>query len=189
MFDHSDIDLLKNKAWILHKNEVLVQVEKQLYQAANNLQATNVYQAFKSKFPELKNIPKVNRGENLRGLPYRLLDFPVYFDKDNVLAFRLLFWWGNQIHFILHLKGKYLNAVGKSQLKILLEQDSNLKYRNAGEEWSFDYKSYETNTDLISSAPFLQICKQYPIEDLNKVDEILKNDFSELSSLFNDIGD
>lgn len=184
MFDHSDIDLLKNKAWILHKNKVLEEIENQLYQAAKNLQETESYQSFKSKFPELKNIPKVNRGENLEGLPYRLLDFPVYFDKENILAFRLLFWWGRPIHFILHLKGKYLDAVDQRQLKTLFEQDSNLKYRNSGEEWSFDYQSFQSDTDLASDASFLQICKQYPIESLNEIEAILKGNFKNWSELF-----
>src|SRR4051794_13074066 len=39
--------------------------------------------------------PKTSRGENYRGLPYVILDFPRQFTKVDVLAVRSFFWWGN----------------------------------------------------------------------------------------------
>jgi hypothetical protein len=53
--------------------------------------------------------PKVSRGENYRGLPWVMLDYPRVFGREDVLAIRTMFWWGNGFNVTLHLKGKYLN--------------------------------------------------------------------------------
>ena len=51
--------------------------------------------------------PKISRGENYKGLPYLVLDYPAVFDKENILAFRTMFWWGNFFSITLHLQGSY----------------------------------------------------------------------------------
>jgi hypothetical protein len=51
--------------------------------------------------------PKISRGENYKGLPYLVLDYPAVFDKENILAFRTMFWWGNFFSITLHLQGTY----------------------------------------------------------------------------------
>jgi len=51
--------------------------------------------------------PKISRGENYRGLPWVMLDYPRYFGKEKVFAIRTLFWWGHAFSVTLHLKGGY----------------------------------------------------------------------------------
>ncbi|HVU98661.1 MAG TPA: hypothetical protein VHE34_25740 [Puia sp.] len=51
--------------------------------------------------------PKISRGENYRGLPWVMLDYPRYFGKEEVFAIRTLFWWGHAFSVTLHLKGGY----------------------------------------------------------------------------------
>ena len=65
----------------------------------------------KIKFPAEvdASMGKIFRGENYRGLPYLILDYPKYFSKENVFAFRTLFWWGNFFSCTLHLQGKPLD--------------------------------------------------------------------------------
>ena len=38
---------------------------------------------------------KISRGENYRGLPYLILDYPAYFSQKDIFAFRTMFWWGH----------------------------------------------------------------------------------------------
>ena len=62
-------------------------------------------------YPQLLKISppaKLSKGENLNGLPYRVMDFPRIFKQEDVFAIRTLVWWGKQISVTLHLKGKYL---------------------------------------------------------------------------------
>lgn len=51
--------------------------------------------------------PKIARGENYRGLPFVMLDYPRLFSNQHVMAVRTHFWWGNYISVVLHLKGMY----------------------------------------------------------------------------------
>lgn len=54
--------------------------------------------------------PKVSRGENYRGLPWVMLDFPRVFGREDVFAIRTMCWWGHGFNVTLHLKGVYLRA-------------------------------------------------------------------------------
>ena len=55
--------------------------------------------------------PKISRGENYRGLPWVMLDYPRIFGREDVLAIRTMFWWGHAFSVTLHLKGKYLQRM------------------------------------------------------------------------------
>ena len=51
--------------------------------------------------------PKISKGENYRGLPWVMLDYPRFFGREDVFAIRTMFWWGHAFSTTLHLKGKY----------------------------------------------------------------------------------
>ena len=51
--------------------------------------------------------PKISRGENYRGLPWVMLDYPRFFGREDVFAIRTMFWWGHAFSVTLHLKGRY----------------------------------------------------------------------------------
>ncbi len=57
---------------------------------------------------------KISRGENYRGFPYLVLDYPRNFEKQNVFAFRSMFWWGNFFSYTIQISGRYLEAVPAS---------------------------------------------------------------------------
>jgi hypothetical protein len=50
---------------------------------------------------------KISKGENYKGLPYLMLDYPRLFEQDNIFAIRTMFWWGNFFSVTLHLSGAY----------------------------------------------------------------------------------
>src|SRR5687768_3160639 len=64
--------------------------------------------------PVKKLSPKIARGENYEGLPYVMLDYPRYFSRENILAIRTFFWWGNFFSVTLQLKGVYLRQYAPS---------------------------------------------------------------------------
>src|SRR5450631_2869683 len=55
----------------------------------------------------LETPPRISKGENYKGLPWVVLDYPRAFGRLDVLAVRTLFWWGNYFSVTLHLKGVY----------------------------------------------------------------------------------
>lgn len=102
-----EIALLQNREWILTKNNILEKVTQLLALLQQDYQII-VHSNSKSLLPELVNSsPKISRGENYEGLPYRVLDYPAVFQRDNIIAIRTMFWWGNFFSTTLHLSGKY----------------------------------------------------------------------------------
>lgn len=52
--------------------------------------------------------PKISKGENYRGLPYWVLDYPADFGQESILAYRTICRWGYEFSFTLQLSGEYL---------------------------------------------------------------------------------
>ncbi|MBA3901915.1 MAG: hypothetical protein H0X62_17220 [Bacteroidetes bacterium] len=73
---------------------------------------------------------KISKGENYKGLPYVILDYPAYYTKEDVFAFRAMFWWGNHLSFSFHLQGMPLLRL-KEQLKEKLLNNPNSNFYTA----------------------------------------------------------
>ena len=69
---------------------------------------------------------KIFRGENYKGFPYIVLDYPRSFNSKSVFAFRSMFWWGNGFSFTIHLQGEAL----EEQRAHLLSNWKNLKNKS-----------------------------------------------------------
>jgi len=72
----------------------------------------------------LKASPKIYKGENYRGLPYVMLDYPRYFTRDDAFSIRCLFWWGNFFSITLHLSGKNLEKYSDKIYKSLSQENN-----------------------------------------------------------------
>lgn len=53
------------------------------------------------------NAGKISRGENYKGLPWLVLDYPRLFGNPDIFAIRSFFWWGNFYSSTLHLAGSH----------------------------------------------------------------------------------
>jgi hypothetical protein len=108
-----EIRLMTDPGWILTKNSIIVKIVelfaglseeyRSVWEGGNDPRARPALlgsAAFASS-------PKISKGENYRGLPYVMLDYPRLFGKEDVLAIRTMFWWGHAFSTTLHLKGRY----------------------------------------------------------------------------------
>jgi hypothetical protein len=132
--------------------------------------------------------PKISKGEQYQGLPYVMLDYPRLFSKDDVLAVRTFFWWGNFFSITLHLKGKYQ----KNSIEPLLKNFETLKENNfyvstTSNEWehhpvignflklkNLDSTAFET---LATEHPFLKISKTFPLNLWENSIPLLQQEF------------
>ena len=93
--------------FILTKNAILEKVKDLLLELQekqeNFLHHPQLFTAADYK----KKSPKISKGENYKGLPYLMLDYPRIFDNFTIFAIRTMFWWGNFFSVTLHLSGKY----------------------------------------------------------------------------------
>jgi hypothetical protein len=102
-----EMDLLNNSDWILTKNGIVKKARRLLESVQENI--IDYGNQHPGIFPnEVMAIPpKISKGENYKGLPWLMLDYPRYFHKENFCAIRTMFWWGNFFSTTLHLSGKY----------------------------------------------------------------------------------
>jgi hypothetical protein len=105
-----EMRLVTDPGWILTKNSIIVKVV-QLF-AGLSEQYRRVWEggalhgARAGRWNDPAG-PKISKGENYKGLPYVMLDYPRLFGKEDVLAIRTMFWWGHAFTTTLHLKGCY----------------------------------------------------------------------------------
>lgn len=104
-------ELVRNAEWILTKNSIMQKVKWMLEGVQPALE--QVVGKYSNRLPAevLQPLFKISRGENYRGLPYMILDYPRYFKPEDIFAVRTLFWWGHYFSITLHLSGKYKEEV------------------------------------------------------------------------------
>jgi len=169
-FSKSEIELILNQAIIQEKLLVLKKITELLQQLG--------FDAEKQIDPFLDTKkPKVSKGENLNGYPFRVLDYPRIFTEKNVFAFRTLFWWGNFVSFTLHLKGTFLNENYKKLAQLTHRYPCSLYLSTDGNEWSHDINEknyFKLNAKSLSQitikeSSFLKIVQQEPISQINNI--------------------
>lgn len=105
--DH-ELHILQDTDFLLTKARALSKVEALLSRTRDALEAVVADSAL--SFPHSATLAggKIARGENYRGLPYRVLDQPALLTAGDVFAFRTMFWWGHFFSATLHLQGPSL---------------------------------------------------------------------------------
>ena len=138
--------------------------------------------------------PKISKGENYKGLPYVVLDFPRLFTSDHVLAMRTHFWWGNYFSVTLHLKGQYCKMKQERLMEgfEMLAETGHLLCVDE-DEWQHEIREpfyiqlrsmgYEKYQHSITSSSFIKIAKPFPLQEWNHISGLLKEEQQILAKL------
>lgn len=161
----AEIGLFANADIILTKNHILQQTKLLLEALLQQMQQkqTQLWQG-ESLFNQP---PKVSRGENYRGLPYLVLDYPREFGSRDIFAIRSLFWWGHFFSSTLHLSGIYRERFQSRLLQarpILAKRDY---FIHAGEDpWAHHFENGNyLSIKALSPEQFSAFChRQAPIK-------------------------
>lgn len=149
LFNNAGVILTKNT--ILQKTVALLAgVQEQLSQADNRfIPATS---------------PKISKGENYRGLPYVVLDYPRIANEENLLFIRSMFWWGHFFSSTLQLAGTHK----KMHLEKIAAAYEGLAARDLyigthQDPWQhhFEESNYK-KIAAVSKAEFLLLLQQQP---------------------------
>ncbi|MCK5457888.1 MAG: hypothetical protein KAI45_12235, partial [Melioribacteraceae bacterium] len=121
-----ELSMIKNTDFLITKINIISEIENLLGATKNRL--IELVENENIKFLPEQDLMKgrVFKGEYYRELPFVTLDFPSTFEKENVFAYRTMFWWGNFFSGTLHLQGEYLElhrAKLLSNFDMLLHQD------------------------------------------------------------------
>lgn len=145
----NEMELVTNAEIILTKNRI-IEKTKLLLESVQEEMISYIKTRTHPLPGEIIEIPpKISKGENYNGLPYLILDYPRYFEKENACAIRTMFWWGHFFSITLHLSGKYKKMF---QQKIISSYASFAKENyficTNKDEWEHHFE--ETNYSLIT---------------------------------------
>lgn len=193
----TETELVQNAGIILTKNEILRKVGWLLGEVAA-LQQLYLQQELRP-LPAgvLQSTPKISRGENYRGLPYQVLDYPRIFDKENILAVRSLFWWGHFFSVTLQLSGHYKSAIEQSLIRAYaqwVKHDFYCCVQDDPWEHHFEetnYRAVNTMTEaafaaLVEEKPFIKLAVKIPLLPWEEVPPRMLDAFRRLTDLLTD---
>lgn len=173
--------LVTNAEWILTKNRIiqkLVDVYGEIVEQ---------YKIVLQDFPKIpKDVlavsPKIYRGEQYRGLPYVMLDFPRYFTKDAVFAIRSFFWWGNCFSITLHVAGKYTSVVNlhtafKNNWYIGINKDP---WQHHCEVDNYVLIKDINNIEQYQECQYIKLAKKIPLQQWDNVPDFYIENFYEI---------
>ena len=191
MFSEEELRRVENSEWILTKNNIIKKMMIVFGELSESYkQLVGKYQ---SALPEeaFQLSPKISKGEQHRGLPYIMLDYPRVFTKDDVFAIRTFFWWGNYFSLTLHLKGKFLDQLFDGICNNLETLAENQFYVSRSDnEWAHEIHE-DTYTPLNkegiqlikmskSENGFVKLVCKWPLEKANAVHELLEEQYAKL---------
>ncbi|SRR5579871_646052 len=163
--------LVQNGEWILTKNIIIEKVYSLFGSLAEEMK--NITRQFSLPQQISQTTPKIYKGENYKGLPYVMLDYPRFFTKENIFAIRVLFWWANYFSITLHVKGEFKNLFNDALKSNIRYLGNNLFYLNITEdEWHHNIDTH--NYIFLNEASDLVIQKY-----------LLQASFSKLSAKIN----
>ncbi|HEY6505883.1 MAG TPA: hypothetical protein VIZ28_18040 [Chitinophagaceae bacterium] len=184
-----EAELVANADWILTKNGILQKVNYMLGELQSVQQ--EFLQSYLKKLPGevIMTSPKISKGENYKGLPWLVLDYPRYFDKDDQFAIRCLFWWGNFFSITLQLSGHYKKIYEKkigdsfTQLKeegfsICISDDKWEHHFEAGNYSPLKEINMDTFRKHLNDKEFIKLAKMYPLAQWDEAGDLLLASFA-----------
>lgn len=189
-----EMELVVNAEWILTKNRVIEKV-KTLLEGLQEEMKEYIRKHESTFHPQINLVPpKISKGENYKGLPYLILDYPRIFEKENTLAIRTMFWWGNFFSITLQLAGDYKKMSEErisSAYSLLAGNDFFCCINEDEWEHHFDNTNYISLTEIgeqefktiIKEKPFLKIAKKILLHQWNDAGDMLLNDFKLLTEI------
>lgn len=179
-----ELELVSSEEFILTKNSILQKIKTFLEEL--QVKQEEIIKRYTAQLPQevLRTSPKISKGENYKGLPWLVLDYPRHFVLNNIFAIRTMFWWGKFFSITLHLSGRYKNSFQKKIIehKIALGKNHFL-ICTGGHEWEHDvaadnyqsitgYKKKELEK-AITKNPFLKLAIKFPVASPAAMEEKL----------------
>lgn len=192
-------ELLCNYEWILTKNAILQKTGALLIHLQPELE--KIIAAFAAHIPAaaLATRPKLSRGDNYRGLPYLVLDYPRLFTKTDVFAMRTIFWWGHFFSVTLQLGG----APAHAALPALIQSretaaNAALSVGIGDNEWEhhFEDSNYRAAADLstgewasiLKEKHFIKLARTLPIGQWEQSPEFIADSYRVMLGLLQQPG-
>jgi hypothetical protein len=189
-----ELELVIDAGFILTKNAILEKAKHLLLELQEKQQNFLQHPQLFLGTDGLNLSPKISKGENYKGLPYLILDYPRVFKDPNIFAVRTMFWWGHFFSTTLHLSGDYKKI---SEDKIIasfpLLTEKGFFYCVNDGQWEHDFETgnYLPLTTISKTAfeksirkkPFIKLAIKIPIHQWDDASDILFHYFREIIAI------
>ena len=189
-----ELKLVSDPAWILTKNSIIKKVVEMFAELSGEWRKMEVGAGADIHLAIAALEPKISKGEQYKGLPWVMLDYPRMFGKEDVMAVRTMFWWGNCFMVTLHLKGKYL----RSYLPVIREHREELEKAGfrpttAEDQWEHEHSpgewegiedwgdSGDGGDGLSGTRDFLKLAVTIGFDRWNTIEALLTEKFEVLA--------
>lgn len=174
-FTTQELDLASDSTILLVKYRIMEKVWDFLEDM--QIEIRELLNSFKGKLPAELNLQhgKISRGENYKRLPFMMLDFPAFFTKEDILAFRSMFYWGNFISSTFHLQGSFVKEYGIALIDRFRNSES-IYFCVNNSPWEYDYNSNnyvllkemgsEEIEDHLQHTDFIKLSIKFLVEEM-----------------------
>ena len=192
-----ETELVTNADFILTKNAILEKAKQLLLELQEKQENYLQHPQLFLDGDELKLSPKISKGENYRGLPYLILDYPRVFKGPDIFAIRSMFWWGHFFSTTLHLSGRYKKAFEEkiiNSYSLLVEKKffyciNDSQWQHDFEEGNYTLLTVENQTEIegkIVEEPFIKLAIKISLHQWDDATDILSNHFREIIEMLAD---
>ncbi|HMU45163.1 MAG TPA: hypothetical protein PKC72_02290 [Chitinophagaceae bacterium] len=183
-----EMELVNDADVILTKNTILQKAQLILGHIAEHQQKLISNRKNRLADGLVHTSPKISRGENYKGLPWLMLDYPRKFEKENFFAIRTMFWWGNFFSITLHISGQYQKLFSSKVIlshQRLKEEEFYVCRNNEQWEHHFENENYlqismidkKQFEEIIQRSDFFKLSFKIPIERWDEAIDILLEKF------------
>lgn len=170
VFTEYEFEIFRDRKFLLAKASVMAKIKDLLTETRKEIDAMQNNRIMETQ--AFSKSGKISRGENYLGLPYLVLDYPAIFTKEDIFAFRTMFWWGNYFSVTLQLSGLSLDRLRSGILtgfQKLLGQEMYVCVSASPWQYHFGPDNYQILSDehrqLVSDATFLKFSKKLDLEE------------------------
>ena len=184
-FSDAEIDLMSNSEIILTKNKVVQKVKTLLEELQNRMSDHNKNRAELFAKEAFSISPKISKGENYLGLPYLILDYPRFFNQQDICAIRTMFWWGHFFSTTLHLSGptkiQYtpkivasFDLLAQNRYSIGISTDPWLHHFGSDNYCEISAMNTDSFQEKCTKAEHLKIAKRVSLNDVQLQDKLFE---------------
>ena len=174
--------LIRDRTFLRSKKKALAKISSLLTDSGKKLQkmVREQYPIIEKSYAAMP--PKVSRGENYHGLPYRVLDFPRFFEQETTFSYRVVFLWGYYINFSLYLGEELV----KPEVLLKAKSDNAIYFCIAQTPWEHHFtvenfkKLHAVREDELSSQldrGFIKIAIREELQNLDLLPEHTAKNF------------
>jgi hypothetical protein len=191
MLSKEELRIVTDTEWILTKQELIKKVYS-LFNAQVPVISRCFHETQTAPAEEwLRCIPKISRGENYRGLPYVILDYPALFSKENIFALRTMMWWGNFFSVTLVVSGMYkemyASATGNYCLQypddfyLCVHHDAWQHHFEASNYIPFNQMNAAGVENEIKRKAFLKVALKFDLQQWNNMGSLLEAAYKKIT--------